>query len=95
MKGSRIPDWLVFFAGQLARSKRSFLLVALQTDAASVCGAAAPLLIGRLMDAITTDAGQGMGEIAVLLLAVLLAFELCVAFRAYVSARTMIRLSYN
>lgn len=91
----RIPEWFVFFAKQFGRSKRSVVLVALLTAAASACGAAAPLLIGRLMDAITFYDGDGMAGIAALLLAALLTMELCIAFRAYVSAKTMIRLSYE
>jgi ATP-binding cassette subfamily B protein len=95
MKQLRIPEWFVFFAKQFGRSKRSVLLIALLTVAASVCGAAAPLLIGRLMDAITLYDGNGMAGIAFLLLAALMTMELCIAFRAYVSTKTMIRLSYE
>lgn len=89
-----IPDWLVFFIKQLGRSKVSFLIVTVLTVTAAICGATAPLLIGRLMDDITIHNGENMIETSILLLGALLLAELCVALRAYVSAKTMIRLSY-
>lgn len=95
VKWLRIPDWLDFFGRQLLRSKRSFALIVLLTVAGSLFGAAAPLLIGRLTEAVTARTGDSLTRTAILLLAVLLASELCVAFRAYVSAKTMLRLSYE
>lgn len=61
---------------------------------AVVCGAAAPLLIGRLMDRVVHQGGEGMVRISLLLLVVLMIAELCISLRAYVSAKTMLRLSY-
>ncbi|WP_409347329.1 ABC transporter ATP-binding protein [Paenibacillus sp. MBLB4367] len=90
-----MPDWIVFFARQLGRSKGAFLLVTLLTVAAALCGAAAPLLIGRLMDAIALHGGEGMPGISLLLVGALLLSELCMAVRTYVSAKTMIKLSYS
>ncbi|WP_158606471.1 ABC transporter ATP-binding protein [Paenibacillus ginsengarvi] len=90
-----IPEWFVFFLGQFRRSKRAILLLAALTLIASACGAAAPLLIGRLMDAITLREGSGMAQLAALLLGALLALELCTQLRAYVSSKTMLRLTYE
>ncbi|MGM0884962.1 MAG: ABC transporter ATP-binding protein [Bacillota bacterium] len=92
---SRIPEWLRFFVKQLYRSKAAFLLVTLLTVIAVVCGAAAPLLIGRLMDRVVHQGGEGMLRISLLLLVVLMIAELCISLRAYVSAKTMLRLSYT
>ncbi|WP_158289593.1 ABC transporter ATP-binding protein [Paenibacillus flagellatus] len=91
----RFPEWFVFFVRQLGRSKQAFALVTLLTVSAASCGAAAPLLIGRLMDGIAVHGGDGLARTALLLLAALLASELCMALRAYVSSRTMVRLSYE
>ncbi|XEC94171.1 ABC transporter ATP-binding protein [Paenibacillus tarimensis] len=91
----KLPEWFVFFAKQLSRSKGAFLLVALLTVTAAICGAAAPLLIGRLMDNIVLHGGEGIVLISILLLGVLLLSELTTTLRAYLSARTMIRLSYS
>ncbi|CAG7649082.1 putative ABC transporter ATP-binding protein [Paenibacillus solanacearum] len=89
-----MPEWLLFFAKQLARSRGALLVVALLTVTASLCGAAAPLLIGRLMDAVMLRGGEGMELTALLLLGVMLLSELCIAARVYVSSKTMIHLSY-
>ncbi|MBO9607260.1 MAG: ABC transporter ATP-binding protein [Paenibacillaceae bacterium] len=88
-----IPNWFVFFAKLLGRAKGAFLLIALLTVIAALCGGAAPLLIGRMMDAIVNNGGQGMTAIAVLLLVALLLSELCGAVRTYVSSRTMVGLA--
>ncbi|MFC6232224.1 ABC transporter ATP-binding protein [Paenibacillus allorhizosphaerae] len=79
---------------QMVRSRGALLTVALLTVTASLCGAAAPLLIGRLMDAVTLRGGEGMAHTAMLLLGALLLSELCIAARVYVSSKTMIHLSY-
>ncbi|MDF2661131.1 MAG: transporter [Paenibacillus sp.] len=90
-----IPDWLRFFVKQFGRSKAALLLVTLLTMTAAVCGAAAPLLIGRLIDRITLYGGEGSSMLSLLLLGTLLVTELSVTLRAYVSSKTMIRLSYQ
>lgn len=92
---SRLPEWFRFFVKQLYRTKAAFLLVTLLTVIAVVCGAAAPLLIGRLMDGVVHQGGEGLVRISLLLLVILLIAELCISLRAYVSAKTMLRLSYT
>ncbi|QYR21955.1 ABC transporter ATP-binding protein/permease [Paenibacillus sp. sptzw28] len=91
----RIPDWVIFFVKQFSRSKAAFVLVVLLSVIAAICGAAAPLLIGRLMDEITLHGGKGMARTSLLLLSALLLSELCFSVRSYVSAKTMIKLSYS
>lgn len=90
----KLPDWLFFFVKQFVRSKGALLFITLLTVTAAVCGAAAPLLIGRLIDRITLDSGEGTALISLLLLGALLVTELSITLRAYVSAKTMVRLSY-
>ncbi|MEF3302332.1 ABC transporter ATP-binding protein [Paenibacillus sp. GYB003] len=90
-----IPEWFLFFFKQFRRSKRSLLVITALTVAASACGAAAPLLIGRLTDAIAMHAGNGLVPLAATLLAALLALELCSQLRGYVSSKTMLRLTYE
>ncbi|WP_199615102.1 ABC transporter ATP-binding protein [Paenibacillus alkalitolerans] len=90
----RIPGWIVFFIRQLVRSKGAFLLITLLTVAAAVCGASAPLLIGKMIDAIALHGGDGMARISALLLGTMLLSELCIAVRIYVSSKTMVALSY-
>lgn len=87
-------DWIGFFTKQFTRSKGALLLVSLLTVIAVVCGAAAPLLIGKLMDSVTLHNGVGMVRLSLFLLGSLLFTEICVSLRAYVSAKTMIKLSY-
>jgi ABC-type multidrug transport system fused ATPase/permease subunit len=91
----RIPDWVIFFVKQFSQSKAAFVLVALLSVIAAICGAAAPLLIGRLTDEITLHGGKGMALTSLLLLSALLLSELCISVRSYVSAKTMIKLSYS
>lgn len=91
----RIPDWIIFFAKQLVRAKGAFLLITLLTAAAALCGAAGPLLIGSMMDAIALHGGEGIVRIAILLLGAMLMAELCSAVRTYVSTKTMTKLSYS
>lgn len=91
----KFPDWFIFFVKQLTRSKGAILFISLLTAIAVVCGTAAPLLIGRLMDGVMLRGAEGMVRISLLLLGALLLAELCVALRAYISAKTMTRLSYE
>ncbi|RAV09939.1 ABC transporter ATP-binding protein [Paenibacillus contaminans] len=90
----RIPDWFAFFAKQLARSKSAFLFITLLTVTGAACGAAAPLLIGKMMDTIAHNGGEGLLPIALILLGALLLTEFCAAVRTYVSAKTMVGLTY-
>lgn len=91
----KFPEWFIFFVKQLTRSKGAILFISLLTAIAVVCGTAAPLLIGRLMDGVMLRGAEGMVRISLLLLGALLLAELCVALRAYISAKTMTRLSYE
>ncbi|NIK78867.1 ABC-type multidrug transport system fused ATPase/permease subunit [Paenibacillus castaneae] len=91
----KIPEWIVFFATQLSRSKAAFLVISLLTIAAVMSGAAAPLLIGRLIDGISLHGGEGILLLSLLLLGALLLTELCFSYRAYISAKAMLRLSYS
>lgn len=85
----------MFFIKQLSRSKTAFLIITLLTVIAVICGAAAPLLIGKLMDGISLHGGEGIVKLSLLLLCSLLLAELCVSLRAYVSAKTMLQVSYK
>ncbi|WP_164821520.1 ABC transporter ATP-binding protein [Paenibacillus koleovorans] len=89
------PDWLVFFFKQLVGSKKEFLLITLLTALAAACGTAVPLLIGRLMDAVAHRQGQGLTAMAAGLLGIILLGELLAAYRAYVSSKAMVGLSYK
>jgi ATP-binding cassette subfamily B protein/subfamily B ATP-binding cassette protein MsbA len=91
----KFPEWFVFFIRQIARSKAACLWITLLTAAASLCGAAAPLLVGRLIDAVTLHGGDELAETAVTLLAAMAAMEGCEAVRAYLSSRTTLRLTYQ
>lgn len=89
-----MPGWLVFLAKQSARAKGAVLLIALLTVITALCGAAVPLLIGRMMDAVSLRGGGGMYEIALSLMGMLLLAELCKSAQTYVSAKTMVGLTY-
>lgn len=89
------PDWIFFLIRQLSRSRGSILIIILLTILAALCGAAAPLFIGRMMDAITVNSGKSMNLIAIMLLGALLFSEICTALRTYISTKTMVGLSYK
>lgn len=91
----RFPPWILFFGRLLLRSKTALFLITSLTVLGAISGAAAPLLIGRMMDAIANSADDNLMVIAILLLAALLLTEIGGAIRAYVSTKTMIRLAYT
>lgn len=91
----KCPEWLAFFIKQLFRSKKTLLAVSLLTALIALCGAAVPIAIGRIVDGVALQGGEGLGMLAVVLLGSLLVIEVCDMARSYYSGKAMLRLTYD
>jgi ATP-binding cassette subfamily B protein len=92
---NRIPEWLLFLSKQLVHAKGAAALVTVLTIGAACCGAITPIVIGKLIAAITANAAEAaeLGGLALLLLVSLLLTDVLSAVRSYVSTQAMLEMT--